>query len=49
MADRKYYSVYTNPDGTPYWPPYVSIDEINSTNINYRIQVPTNFLLNLDP
>lgn len=49
VADRKYYSVYTNPDGTPYWPPYVSIDEINSTNINYRIQVPTNFLLNLDP
>lgn len=49
MTDRKYYSVYTNPDGTPYWPPYVSIDEINSTNINYRIQVPTNFLLNLDP
>lgn len=49
VANRKYYSVYTNPDGTPYWPPYVSIDEINSTNINYRIQVPTNFLLNLDP
>ena len=49
VTDRKYYSVYTNPDGTPYWPPYVSIDEINSTNINYRIQVPTNFLLNLDP
>lgn len=49
VVDRKYYSVYTNPDGTPYWPPYVSIDEINSTNINYRIQVPTNFLLNLDP
>lgn len=49
VASRKYYSVYTNPDGTPYWPPYVSIDEINSTNINYRIQVPTNFLLNLDP
>ena len=49
IAGRKYYSVYTNPDGTPYWPPYVSIDEINSTNINYRIQVPTNFLLNLDP
>ena len=49
VAGRKYYSIYTNPDGTPYWPPYVSIDEINSTNINYRIQVPTNFLLNLDP
>lgn len=49
VTSRKYYSVYTNPDGTPYWPPYVSIDEINSTNINYRIQVPTNFLLNLDP
>lgn len=46
---RKYYSVYTNVDGTPYWPPYVTIDTLNSTNVNYRIQVPTNFLLNLDP
>lgn len=49
VEGRKYYSVYTSPDGTPFWPPYVSIDELNSTNINYRIQVPTNFLLNLDP
>lgn len=48
VEGRKYYSVYTSPDGTPFWPPYVSIDELNSTNINYRIQVPTNFLLNLD-
>lgn len=48
VEGRKYYSVYTSSDGTPFWPPYVSIDELNSTNINYRIQVPTNFLLNLD-
>lgn len=53
IAGRQYYVAHTVADGegegNRYEIPYAKINSEDSNNISYNIQVPTNYVLNLDP
>lgn len=53
VEGRQYYIAHTVVDGegegNRYEIPYAKIDSEDSNNISYNIQVPTNYILNLDP
>lgn len=53
VAGRQYYVAHTVADGegegNRYEIPYAKINSEDSNNISYNIQVPTNYVLNLDP
>lgn len=53
IAGRQYYIAHTVADGegegNRYEIPYAKINSEDSNNISYNIQVPTNYVLNLDP
>ena len=53
VAGRQYYIAHTVADGegegNRYEIPYAKINSEDSNNISYNIQVPTNYVLNLDP
>ena len=53
VAGRQYYIAHTIADGegegNRYEIPYAKINSEDSNNISYNIQVPTNYVLNLDP
>lgn len=53
VEGRQYYIAHTVADGegegNRYEIPYAKIDSEDSNNISYNIQVPTNYILNLDP